>query len=296
MHLNAIIQTTRPAFLILTPICIFLGLALAVRTEVELNILSLILILIGGLSAHISVNMLNEYFDLKSGLDLQTNKTPFSGGSGALPEQPDAAPSVLIIGLLALFVTMLTGVYFIFTVGKDILPIGLIGVLLVVTYTQYINRSAIICLLAPGLGFGLLMVLGTELLLTGQISEKGILVALIPFFLINNLLLLNQYPDIDADKTIGRKTFPIVYGINRSNFVYGLFSLFAYGIIIVLVVNHRLPSLCLLAVFPFLLSMFSLYGAHKVGAVIGQTPQFLAMNVLTALSTPLLLGIGIIFG
>jgi 1,4-dihydroxy-2-naphthoate octaprenyltransferase len=34
-----------------------------------------IIILIGALSAHISVNMLNEYYDFKSGLDLKINKT-----------------------------------------------------------------------------------------------------------------------------------------------------------------------------------------------------------------------------
>ncbi len=41
------------------------------------------LALLGAFLAHISVNTLNEYFDFKSGLDLETIKTPFSGGSGA---------------------------------------------------------------------------------------------------------------------------------------------------------------------------------------------------------------------
>jgi hypothetical protein len=50
-----------------------------------------LLIFIGALFAHISVNTLNEYFDFKSGLDLTANKTPFSGGSGALPNTPDVA-------------------------------------------------------------------------------------------------------------------------------------------------------------------------------------------------------------
>ena len=58
------------------------------------------LIVIGAVSAHISVNMLNEYFDFKSGLDLKTEITAFSGGSGALPDNPEMAGTILIIGLV----------------------------------------------------------------------------------------------------------------------------------------------------------------------------------------------------
>jgi len=43
------------------------------------------LALLGAFLAHVSVNTLNEYYDFKSGLDLETIRTPFSGGSGALP-------------------------------------------------------------------------------------------------------------------------------------------------------------------------------------------------------------------
>ncbi len=84
MKLKAIFQSMRLPFLTLTFACVFLGMSIAVANQVSINILILMLALLGAPLAHISVNTLNEYFDFKSGLDLNTVKTPFSGGSGAL--------------------------------------------------------------------------------------------------------------------------------------------------------------------------------------------------------------------
>ncbi|MCH2157572.1 MAG: hypothetical protein MK096_02180 [Oleiphilaceae bacterium] len=41
-------------------------------------------------------------------------------------------------------------------------------------------------------------------------DQLAYLALLLPFCLSNNLLLLTQYPDIHADKNVGRRTFPIV--------------------------------------------------------------------------------------
>ena len=221
----ALYKSIRPPFLILTPVCIFLAYCTALKTQDRLSIVDLFLVLFGALSAHISVNTLNEYLDFKSGLDAKTIKTPFSGGSGALIENFSAANAVLNLGITTLISTSLVGLYFIYQHGLSILPIGIIGVLLILTYTQWINRQPLLCLIAPGLGFGPIMVGGTHLILTGEYSLFSLYVSLIPFFLINNLLLLNQYPDISADKSVGRKHFPITYGIKFSNVVYGVFVL-----------------------------------------------------------------------
>ncbi len=81
----------RLPFLILTPASVLLGLGTAVFSSKQISIAYFILILIGALSAYISVNAFNEYFDFKSGLDFKTERTPFSGGSGTLPAQPGLA-------------------------------------------------------------------------------------------------------------------------------------------------------------------------------------------------------------
>ena len=98
--------------------------------------------------------------------------------------------------------------YFVFTVGILLLPLGLLGIALIVFYTQWITKRPIICLVAPGLAFGPLMVLGTHFVLTGSYSWTAFAASLVPGFLVSDLLLLNQFPDVEADKTVGRKYLP----------------------------------------------------------------------------------------
>ncbi|WP_041737137.1 prenyltransferase [Colwellia psychrerythraea] len=294
--IKTILQTMRPSFLVLTLACVFLGLSTSLATGVSIDKVVFILIFIGAMSAHISVNMLNEYHDFKSGLDFKTIKTPFSGGSGALPNNPKVANLVLLFGLLTLFITMAIGIYFISTIGATILPIGLVGLVIIVTYTQWLNRMPRLCLIAPGMGFGLLMVVGTHIVLTLDYSLLVWLVSLIPFLLINNLLLLNQYPDMKADASVGRKTFPLAFGIKRSNQVYGVFMLLTYSLILLYVVMGILPNMGLIALVPMPLSVFAWIGAIKHKENIGDFQQHLGANVAATIITPFLLGLSILIG
>jgi 1,4-dihydroxy-2-naphthoate octaprenyltransferase len=294
MSLKVLLQTFRPTFLILSFVCVFLGFSTAFSTQEPLKLLTVFLILIGAISAHISVNTLNEYADYKSGLDFITTKTAFSGGSGALQRQPKMAVAVLISGLIALALTIGIGAFFILQYGTHILPIGVAGVLLIISYSPWLNRSPFLCLIAPGLGFGILMVIGTHTLLSSSLEPLPWLISLIPFCLNNNLLLLNQYPDINADKSVGRRTFPIVYGTHKSSLTYAFFMLVAYSLIAVMIIKGILPKLSSVALAPLILSSYAFMGACKHGSKIGQHPKHLAANVAAAISTPLLLGISIV--
>ena len=294
MTLKVLLQTFRPTFLILSFVCVFLGFSTAFSTQEPLNLLTVFLILIGAISAHISVNALNEYVDYKNGLDFITTKTAFSGGSGALPSQPKMAGAALTSGLIALALTIGIGIVFTLEYGTQILTIGIAGVLLIISYSPWLNRSPFLCLIAPGLGFGILMVLGTHMLLSSPLDPAPWLIALIPFCLINNLLLLNQYPDISADKSVGRRTLPIVYGTHKSTLTYAFFMLVAYSLIVALIIEGVLPKLSSIALAPLMLSSYAFIGAYKHGSKIGQHPKHLAANVAAAISTPLLLGISIV--
>ncbi len=296
MPLAVLLRTLRPSFLVLTPVCVFLGLSTSLAAQASINYFMVALVLLGAVAAHISVNTLNEYHDFKSGLDLKTDRTPFSGGSGALPGNPEMAGLVLTVGLLSLLVTVTVGLYFVAQRGMQILPFGLVGVVLVITYTQWLNRSPWLCLMAPGLGFGVLMVVGTHLVLTGGYSGLVWVVALVPFFLINNLLLLNQYPDIEADASVGRKTLPVVFGAAASNVVYSLFMVASGATILFLRVTGYLPDFGIIALLPIGFSLFALTGVMKYAANIGRHPLYLGANVVAAILTPLLLGIALVSG
>lgn len=286
-------QTTRPPFLILAPICILLGISLVSYEQMPINGLHASLAIIAAISAHISVNMLNEYTDFRSGLDQQTQKTPFSGGSGGLVINPHAEMAVLIGGIVSLALTSIIGLYFAITQGFAIVPLGLLGLLVIVSYTPWLNRSPWLCLIAPGLGFGLLMIMGSYFVLTGHYSLNSFWVALIPFFLTNNLLLLNQFPDIEADKVVGRNHFPIRYGTKKSVLAYGLNSLLAVTILTVLVTQQQLPALALLALIPLFLSFVVFKGAYRYQKQLEKLLPYMGLNVAITLGTPLLLAIAL---
>ncbi|MFL0811360.1 MAG: prenyltransferase [Agarilytica sp.] len=286
MAVATLIQSIRPPFLLLTPICVLLGFA---ASSAQWNSLLFSLVCVGALFAHVSVNALNEYFDFKSGLDLNTTKTPFSGGSGALPADPASARKVLALGIVSLCCAIALGCYLVWLSGTELLIFGVLGILLVVLYTPWINRNAMICLVAPGLGFGTFMVLGAAWVFAKNVSVEAMAASLVPFFLVNNLLLLNQFPDLEADKAAGRKHLIIRYGVSVGVKVYALFLCLAGLSVLVAVVLQIFPPfslLCLVFLLPAINTWINLKRLH---ADIGSEEKYLAMNVVSALSVPAIL-------
>jgi 1,4-dihydroxy-2-naphthoate octaprenyltransferase len=190
----------------------------------------------------------------------------------------------------------MTGFYFIWQNGAGIIPPGIIGVLLIVFYTGWINKYPLLCLIAPGIGFGILMVVGTQYVILGEYLTLSWMAAIIPFFMVNNLLLLNQYPDVEADLSVGRNHFPIAYGIRRSNMVYGFFLLGSVVAILAYISLGFLPVLSLIALLPIPLALYSLNGAVKYGTNLGLHPRYLAANAGVAILTTILLGLSLIYG
>ena len=252
-------------------------------------------VLLSALFAHIAVNALNEYQDFVSGLDMLTVKTPFSGGSGALPDNPDAAQYVLFTALTALVISSGAGLFLILQQGMPLMLLGVLGVIIVLAYTRWINRMPWLCLIAPGMGFGLLMVMGSYLALTGNIDARVVGLSLVPFFLVNNLLLLNQYPDIEADKAVGRNHFPIYFGIEMSNKMYLIFLLSTFAVIAYLILNHWLSQFAWLVLLPGLMGVYVYMGTVKYGEKIGAYPHILAVNVMMTLLIPSILAVDIYF-
>jgi 1,4-dihydroxy-2-naphthoate octaprenyltransferase len=283
----------RLPFLVLPPACVLLGYGTAIWTQGQINAWYAVLAFLGAVAAHISVNALNEYYDFRSGLDPRTRRTPFSGGSGTLPAKPEIAGAVLTIGLLALAITALIGLYFLFVWGLGLLPLGILGLLIIYLYTDWITRSPFLCLIAPGLGFGTFMVMGTDFAITGNYSWPAFFASLVPFFLVSNLLLLNQFPDVEADRTIGRRHYPIVAGHRTSSLIYGAFLLLTYLSIVAGVVLGYLPTASLLGLITIVVAVPCAVGAYRHGEDIEKLMPYLGLNVLLTVITPILVAIGL---
>lgn len=292
----AVFSSIRAPFLTLPPVCVLTGLASSYWTGQPLNVGHLLLVLLGALSAHIAVNALNEYHDFRSGLDFQTRRTPFSGGSGSLPAQPGASRLVLTVGLSAMALTAGIGVFFLMRHGLAILPLGIAGLVIIGIYTTVMTRSAFWCLVAPGLGFGPFMVIGTHLALGGQWSPTPVFASLVLFFLVSNLLLINQFPDLEADRQAGRRHLIIVHGVSAGVRVYGLFLILTYVSVIVGVALGYLPAWSLLGLLTIPLAIRVYGGLRKYAEDIPQLVPFLGQNVLLCQVTPVLVAVGMFIG
>lgn len=286
----------RVPFLVLAPACVLVGVATAAWQTGSLNGWFVVLTFIGGLAAHITVNVFNEYFDFKSRLDAATQRTPFSGGSGTLQIQPSLVNMTLILGCAALLITAGIGLFFSWKQGWQILVPGVLGLILTVTYTIWWVKRPVLSLVAPGLGFGILMVMGTHFALTGRFSWTAFIASLIPTFLVSNLLLLNQFPDVEADQTVGRRHYPIAIGRLLSSRILGSFYLLTYVSIAVGVALKLLPLGCLLALLPAILAWRAYQGAIQNAENIPALIPSMGMNVMINLITPVLLAVGLFLG
>jgi 1,4-dihydroxy-2-naphthoate polyprenyltransferase len=287
--IKTVFATLRPPFLLLPPVTVTLGLATALASGHTVSTLYFVLALAGGLLAHAGVNSLNEYLDFKSGLDHNTQRTPFSGGSGALPSNPGAAKAVLTTSVICLLLTALIGLYFVNVRGWQLAPLGLLGIVIIISYTGWINRHPLICLIAPGLGFGPLMVIGTHFVLTGEYALLPAVVSLVPFFLVNNLLLLNQFPDIEADREAGRRHLIIRYGIRSGIIAYLLFVLLACAVTIAAVHQSMVPTAGLIALAPLMLAIWIIAGVKNQPDDNPRLVPYLGLNVFVTLITPAIL-------
>lgn len=292
MSLLAVLRdTARLPFLALTLACLLLGLATVWRIGVPLDGVLLAKVVAGALCAHISVNMLNEYADFRSGLDATTRRTPFSGGSGALPAHPQWARAVLVAGLLALGVTLVVGWEVLQLRGWAILPIGLAGVLLVLLYTPWITRHPLLCLLAPGLGVGPLLVVGTHVALGGHNLSAALAAAWVPGCLASALLLLNQFPDREADRVVGRRNLVIVYGRPwAARLVLVLHGLAAAGLLVAVLLRW-LPAPTLWGLAPLALAVPMGRWLLRYGDEPERLLPAMTLNVVVALATPLFMAV-----
>jgi 1,4-dihydroxy-2-naphthoate octaprenyltransferase len=284
---------TRPQFLVLSLVLAILGTGMALASGV-FNLLWAILLFVGLLLLHISVNTLNDYFDYRSGIDMSTNRTPFSGGSGVLPGGILSPRSVLALGLVAFFLAVPIGVYFISVRGLALLPLFVFGAVLVLMYTTLFTKiGGGVSEIAAGLGLGSLPVFGIYYIMTGQITPGAVYASIPSGFLVANLLLLNEIPDAEADRVGNRRTLPIQVGKKGAAVVYSSLTIATYVWIVAGVALELMPAWTLLGCLTLPLAIKAIAGSFAPDDMDRLIPA-LGANVMVVLLTQLLMGVGFI--
>ena len=297
MSLKVWFLETRPQFLLLSVVLSFLGSGIAWYDSLSTTRFSFhwghaLLAFLGLLLCHVSVNVLNDYFDYKSGIDIKTKRTPFSGGSGILPAALLKPGQVLGLGIGALVLAVPIGIYFIFVTDWTLIPLLLVAALCTVLYTPLLTRMGW-PEWAPGVGMGFLPVLGMYFIQSGFYAFPAYIAAVPSGILVHNLLLINEFPDIPADKEAGRRTLPIAIGKRGAWLVYSFSTIAVYLWIIGWVIAGVMPVFSLLALLTLPLAVKAIAGGRHYDDMNRLVPA-LGSNIRVVLITQVLLGIGYI--
>ena len=230
--MNRWVKALRAPFFTASVVPVLLGAAVAYSHTGRISVPDLILTLIGVIALHAGTNLANDYFDHLSGNDeLNSNPTPFSGGSRVIQEGLISPKGVLIYSLSWFALGCLMGLYLNWRhPGNAILYLGLIGVFSGFFYTAVPIRFGYHGLgeMMVGLNFGTLVVLGSYYVQTGFLSLRPVIASVPVSLLIAAVLWINEFPDYDADAAVGKRTLVVRLGLRRSAYIYVGMLAFSY--------------------------------------------------------------------
>jgi len=265
------LKAIRAPFLTATIIPIVLGAVIAWAQYNTFHWGYFALALVGGIFIHIGVNLSNDYFDHLSRDDWNNQTpTPFSGGSRVIQQGVIKPYQILLAALISFALGSLIGLYLNYVLaGNVILYIGITGVFLGFFYTgrpiQIGYRGLGLGELATGLGFGPLMVVGSYYVQTQHLTHIPFLASVPVALLIALVLYINEFPDYEADKSVNKKTLPVILGKERAAYLFYGLLLSTYLYTVILVILGLLPvfGLITLLTFPLAVKIIRVTMAHK---------------------------------
>ncbi len=230
------LKTMRIPFLQATFVPVILGGVIAFQVAHVFNIATFLLTLLGASLIQIATNMFNDYFDFKSGNDLQVkHQNPFAGGGRVLTAGLVKPSTHILVATTCLVLGSLIGFYFIFALALPYLfLLGLIGVVSSYVYVGPPFRLAYrgVGELIVGVNFGPVMTLGAYYVQAHSLAIEPLLASIPVGLLIAAVLWINEFPDMDADSAVGKKTLVLRLGYRRSIGVYIGMVVTAYILIV----------------------------------------------------------------
>jgi 1,4-dihydroxy-2-naphthoate octaprenyltransferase len=223
-------RAIRIKFLLASIIAVTNGIAISYWKTGELDFVYALLTYFGIICLHISVDLLNDYWDFKRGIDTNTKRTKYSGGTGVIPENLINSKLIYCAGVIFLILGGLIGLYFVTIKGIIILILLIFAIISIYFYSTNIVNA--------GLGElfvaikGSMIVLGSYYIQSDQIDLTSIYVGIIIGLLSAVVLLVTSFPDYEADKKSGRRTLVIVMGKENSIKLFITIVTITYSMII----------------------------------------------------------------
>ena len=207
------------------PIMIGLSLAYADIGVGSFNVTAAILCALFAFIMQIDANFVNDYFDYVRGNDDETRLGP----KRACAQGWITARNMMRAIVLTTFIACCLGLPLIFYGGIEMIAVGAVCVLFCFLYTttlSYLGLGDLLVLVF----FGLVPVCVTYYIQTGCVTLEAFLASLSCGFVIDTLLLVNNYRDIDNDKRAGKKTLVVIIGERLGRAAYMVSGLIAVAI------------------------------------------------------------------
>ena len=225
--LQSWILASRPRTLPAAVVPVMVGSSLAIYQGIFFPVYSIIALLCSVL-IQIGTNFTNDLYDHLKGSDTKERKGPLRVLASGLISVKEMKWGIFLI----FFIAFLLGLYLVFSVGLVILWIGILSIVAGLAYT-----AGPFPLAYNGLGdlfvfifFGVVGTVGTYYLHIQQFTLLAFLVSLPVGGLITNILIVNNYRDIEEDKTAGKKTLAVLLGREFSRYEYIFFILISFFI------------------------------------------------------------------
>jgi len=222
--LGTLLLAARPQYLGASVAPVLVGSALGYAATGSFSVGLFVLATLAIMALHAGANVVNDYFDHVSQNDwVNQNPTPFSGGSRFIQNGLLSPKATLLAGLAYLAIGSGIGLIIVFlTQSAFVLGIGLAGVLGAFFYTAgpiqlgYRGVGEIVI----GFLFGILPVFGSYYLQARSVDILPLLPALIVAILIFLVILINEFPDLAADRQVNKRTMIVAFGVPASIGVY----------------------------------------------------------------------------
>ncbi len=234
--LNSWLLASRPKTLLAAVVPVMVGSALAISQNHFTFFYSFVALLCSGL-IQIGTNFTNDLYDHLKGADNKNRKGPERVLNSGLitPVQMKVAITV-VFGL-----AFLLGLYLVYSVDAVILVIGVLSIIAGLAYTAGPYPLAY-----NGLGdifvfvfFGVIGTMGTYYLHMQEFTLLSFLISLPVGALITNILVINNYRDIDEDREANKNTLVVMLGQRFARFQIIFSIILSYIILIILYTQYN---------------------------------------------------------
>lgn len=257
------ILASRPKTLPAAVVPVFIGTSI-VSFETKVNIIAALVALICSVLIQIGTNFVNDLYDFLSGADNESRKGPVRALASGLITVNEMKFAITLV----FFTTFFLGLYLVYISTWITLLIGLLSIFAGIAYTAGPYPLAY-----NGLGdvfvflfFGIVGTVGTYYVQVVDISPLVLWASIPVGALITNILVVNNYRDIDEDKEVGKNTLAVKMGRKFTRYQYLLFMILSYAILFVVYFTFNqsifvfLPMLTLPLAIRLIVMIFSYSG------------------------------------